>query len=471
MPVKTQNGPSSQNPSPDKPGAFKSLWYSGLHTLGTNLIATPLLVVCGIILARSLGPSGKGSYDLVIATTTLLEVLLDFSLPIGVVYVIARGDAAPGPLAQRLMLLAPCQGLAAAVLLFIVQHTAYSTALLPPHMEGQAIMAIAISLTFTVMSAYWRAILMGLQEIIKVNRLDLINRVLFFGMLVTAIGVSAIRQSRASAVVFIWIHVASLVLTSLILLHALYPALSQGKTGIRRTGLRELTAFALPCYLANFSQFLNYRLDVFMVSFFVGIEGVGLYALAVNLAQVIWLISQAAARVLLPKIAASQEAASENAAGTAQITRFTLWVSFALALVLSLCAHFMLPLIYGLAFRRSIIPFLWLLPGVVAFGMVNVLSSYIAGIGQPRVNFLISLAGLLVTLSLDLLLIPRFGITGAAIASTVSYSTSAALTTGFFTREAGINLRHILLITPEDVGLAVSIFHALRRRVRFKAAD
>jgi O-antigen/teichoic acid export membrane protein len=422
------------------------------------------MVVGGIILARTLGPAGKGSYDLVIATTALLEVLLDFSLAAGVIYVVAKGEAAPGSLALRLMLIAPCQGLVAAVLLFFLQHTSYFAALLPPHMGGQAIAAVAISLAFTELAAFWRAILFGLQEIIKVNRLELISRSLFLLMLVATIGITAALRHRASAVIFVWVHVALLILTSLMFLYSLFPFLSRGKTGFR-----ELIKFAFPCYLANFSQFLNFRLDVFMVSYFIGVEGVGLYTIAVNLAQVIWLIPQSAAKVLMPKVAASQGAASENAISTAQITRITLWVSLAVAFSLAIFARFMLPLVYGEAFRRSVAPFLWLLPGIVIFSTVNVLTSYIAGIGKPQVNLLISLAGLFFTITLDFLLIPRCNIIGAAMASTVSYSISAAVTIWFFRRQSGIGLQDILLITSEDRDAVISLLRDVCHRAHFKA--
>lgn len=445
-----------------QPESRTSLWYSGLHTLGTSLITTPLMIAGSILIARSLGPEGKGSYDLVLATTMLLIMALEFSLPSGVTYVVAKGEAAPGSLALRLLLIAPCQGLAAALLLFFLQHTSYSAVLLPPHMGGQVIVIIAISIIFMELSGFWRAMLIGLQEIIKANYLDLISRSLFLLMLVAAIGILFASGHQVSALMFIWVHVASIILTSFILLYFLRPFLSYGKPAFR-----ELASFAFPCYLANFSQFLNYRLDVFMVSFFVGVEGVGLYTLAVNLAQLIWLISQSAAQVLLPKVAASQRDA-ENAASTARITRMTFWVSLVLALFLAIFAHLMLPIIYGNAFRRSLAPFLWLLPGIVAFSTVHVLTSYIAGIGKPRVNLLISLVGLFFTIALDFTLIPHFNIIGAAMASTVSYSISAAITIWFFRRQSGIHLRDILLITFEDRKLLTLWLRSISDRVRFR---
>jgi O-antigen/teichoic acid export membrane protein len=207
-----------------------------------------------------------------------------------------------------------------------------------------------------------------------------------------------------------------------------------------------------------------------MVSFFIGVEGVGLYTLAVNLAQLIWLISQSAATVLLPRIAASPESALENAARTAQITRLILWISLVLALALLLGAHLIVPLMYGKAFSRSIAPLLWLLPGIVAFSTVNVLASYLAGIGQPRINLFVALIGLSFTITLDFLLIPRFNITGAAIASSVSYSMSAVLTIWFFQQQSGRCLRDILLVTSEDISLAISLWRGIYQRLRLQKA-
>ena len=46
---------------------------------------------------------------------------------------------------------------------------------------------------------------------------------------------------------------------------------------------------------------------------------------------------------------------------------------------------------------------LWLLPGIVLFSIANVLAAYIAGIGKPRLNLLVSGVSLIVTITLDLL--------------------------------------------------------------------
>jgi O-antigen/teichoic acid export membrane protein len=188
--------------------------------------------------------------------------------------------------------------------------------------------------------------------------------------------------------------------------------------------------------------------------------------LAVALAQTLWLFSTAAATVLLPRIAARQASHFENAAQTARVTRLALWVSVATASLLALVAEPLITLIYGQAFSGSLAPLFWLLPGIVIFSAANVLASYLAGIGKPRLNFLVSLAGLFVTVVLNLLLIPRLNIVGAAISSTASYTTGTALIIWFFKRESGVRWRHVLLPMAGDATVIFSQLRSILRRPR-----
>jgi O-antigen/teichoic acid export membrane protein len=155
-------------------------------------------------------------------------------------------------------------------------------------------------------------------------------------------------------------------------------------------------------------------------------------------------------------VASRQELAAQNAALSAQATRLSLGISVIVGVFLSMFAGFALPLIYGEAFRYSIAPLLVLMPGVVAIGPAFVLASYIAGIGKPQINLFVALTGLFFTGALDLLLIPRLNILGAALASSISYSIIAFLTVLYFNRQSKILIRDIFLVTPKEIRLAIS---------------
>jgi O-antigen/teichoic acid export membrane protein len=208
--------------------------------------------------------------------------------------------------------------------------------------------------------------------------------------------------------------------------------------------------YSLRAHIANVAQFVNYSADLFFVSYFVGLSGVGFYALAVNVAQVVWLISWAAATVVFPHVASHETGAEEAATNSARATRITAGGSIGAALVLGILANPVIRIVFGARFEPAVSAVYWLLPGIVALALARVLASYFAGVGRPDINAALSGLGLLLTLPLDLLLIPTLGINGAAMASSVSYMAIAAGTLTLFCRRTRMPIRAVVLPTLGD---------------------
>jgi O-antigen/teichoic acid export membrane protein len=86
----------------------------------------------------------------------------------------------------------------------------------------------------------------------------------------------------------------------------------------------------------------------------------------------------------------------------------------------------LLPMIYGHAFNSAVIPTYLLLAGLVGEGVAGVVSAYLYGVGRPGANSLGLGVAVIVTVVLDVLLIPHFHAVGAAFASSAAYLTSSA---------------------------------------------
>jgi O-antigen/teichoic acid export membrane protein len=432
-----------------------------LHSLGTNLILLPLNILGSIIIARSIGPGEKGNLDLIVATATLLVMVLSFSLQAGATFIVARGGVNMRLLALKLLMFAVLQGLGASVLLAGLRILGRSSLLIPDKIGNWVIAGVAVFVCCEMLGNYLRAMLNGKQQIVKVNKAELVGRfsqVVFLFMMAGALYATGKRVFVAA---LFGLSIGVTILIDLLLIKSLYPYLRQS---IGTSSVVPLITFAIPAYFANLTQFLNYRLDVFIVGHFAGSASVGRYTLAVSLAQLLWLLSNAAASVLLPKIAADNS--PENAQHTARVTRLTLMASLASGIALAVFANYALPLLYGEAFRPSVAALLYLLPGVVVFSIANVLASYLAGIGKPQLNLLVSFSSLFFTVTLDLILIPKMDFLGAALTSTVSYSWAAFLITWLFVRETKLPVRNLLLPTMDDVRLLGSIFEPFLRHVR-----
>jgi O-antigen/teichoic acid export membrane protein len=445
--------------------SHRANWTFGLpkslHALGVNLVLLPFGIATSAIIARSVGPTGKGTLDLIVATSALLAMFLSLSLPQGITYVVAQGKLAASVAASQVFLISVLQAVLALAAVGLLRWTGYLQIFLPdPHMWiiGSVVLYVWVEL----LNKFWSAILAGQQRIATVNNAELVGRLVqFFSIFLLAGGLYVAGRHLSVGLLFL-VTLSASILINLFLVTSFdfWPQRSRNLSG-----LKAATAFALPCYAANTAQFLNYKLDVFVVGFFAGTAAVGRYTLAVSLAQLLWLMSNSVASALLPKVAASGDARG-SIQHTMRVTRLSLWATATCGIALALMATQAIPLLYGDAFRASILALLWLLPGIVVFSIANVLAAYMAGIGKPGLNLWVSAVSLVVTVTLDFVLIPKLGIVGASIASTVSYSVSALMLTVFFVRETGASVRQLLLPAAEDRGVAIELAQPLLRRFR-----
>jgi O-antigen/teichoic acid export membrane protein len=432
-----------------------SLGRAGISTVVVSLLAVAIGFVSNVILARGLGPAGKGSYDLAVVAAALVAMVIGLSLPGGITLAVARGLASPRPLLRLLMGFAALQVAVAYGILWLVSLTPLSSAMLPPN-AGPAVIALMAVLTGATNGAtYVRAALIGLQRIVAANLRDLWGRAAALAMLIGVVVLSGQLHVSLTPGLALGVTVAGSLLALLFMLQAIMRLRlpRRAESGIRRVG-----RFAAPLYAGNLVQFLNYRLDVFLVAAFVGVREVGLYALAVTLGQLTWIVSNSLATVLMPRVAASSQ--DDAAREAARLTRIALAIAAAGGLALAVIATPFIDVVYGAAYHGAVAPLLVLLPGVVVFSAVNVLAAYIAGLGHLRVNVVISLIGLTATLTLDLLLIPRVGAVGAAFASTVSYSMSAIVTLLWARRLSGLPVHTFVFVRRADVALVLA---AVRR--------
>jgi O-antigen/teichoic acid export membrane protein len=192
-----------------------------------------------------------------------------------------------------------------------------------------------------------------------------------------------------------------------------------------RESLLPTLSFALRGQFGLVASFFNYRLDVFIVNYFLEATQLGYYALGVVIAEALWQIPSAAALALFPRTARTLEQGATEF--TCLIMRQIAIIATAGAIVIGVGTSLFLPLVFGERFRPSIMVVCLLLPGTLALCLGRVAASDLSGRGKSGYSSVFSITALVVTIGLDLLLIPRLGIRGAALASSAAYFTNTAL--------------------------------------------
>jgi len=213
---------------------------------------------------------------------------------------------------------------------------------------------------------------------------------------------------------------------------------------------RQVMGYGLRAHVSNIIAFLNYRADMFLLNLFTGAAAVGVYSVAVGLAERMWIVSSSVSTVMLPRIASLDGEETKRRQLTPLIARHVFWFSLAMGVVTWALARWGIVLLYSDAYLESATALRLLLPGIVALSFSKIMANDIAGRGRPEINSRQSAIAFGVNIIANLILIPRLGVGGAALATTISYSLLTVLKLVVYTRIAQVPWTDVLLLNRED---------------------
>jgi O-antigen/teichoic acid export membrane protein len=133
----------------------------------------------------------------------------------------------------------------------------------------------------------------------------------------------------------------------------------------------------------------------------------------------LWQIPQAVAVALAPRTARTIDEGGEQF--TCFVTRQVFLLACTMAGIMALTSALVIPFIFGARFQPSVPVIWWILPGTSAFAVAKVMAADLTARGKPEYNSMIAIASAALTVLLDFALIPRMGIRGAALASSITY--------------------------------------------------
>lgn len=202
-------------------------------------------------------------------------------------------------------------------------------------------------------------------------------------------------------------------------------------------------------YLGAVFAFLHYRVDQVMIRHMLGVGELGIYTVSVNIAELLFLIPASVTTALTGRLFNTADDGSGKRV-TALTVKLTLYVCVGLALI-GIPASLLIPLLYGKAFATAVSSTMILLGGVVLASVAKVSAPWYFTTGRPGAHLLITFVTLLINGGLNYLLIPRMGISGAALASSVSYALYGSYYMFLFIRKEGFTLAEIMLLTRRDI--------------------
>jgi O-antigen/teichoic acid export membrane protein len=176
---------------------------------------------------------------------------------------------------------------------------------------------------------------------------------------------------------------------------------------------------------------------------------VGYYIVAQTVAELVLMLAQEfrwTSMVLVTKY----EGDVRQAATTADAIRHYGILAVVVAVGDAVFGSLLIVLAYGKSYTSAIVPMLILLPGIWFLGMGIVVQGDLSGRGRPGLSSALAGVAAVVSVALDFLLIPPFGVIGAAVASVCSYATFGVLSIIALKRLSGISVRELLVPKHED---------------------
>lgn len=393
-------------------------------------------IFTGIVVARALGPEGKGiaSYA---ALVMALFTTFGGGLQAGIMFECGRNGRSQELAYGAALRLLGLTMLPIAAVLFAIgiadpRHSAFAY--------------VACAIPFAVYCQIANGIFLLRNDI----RTTVIQATIpTFGVALFTIPALTVFHGGLTAVLAIWaIMFAASGCYAMFRLNTYLPALSLASS---MELIREQGLFSLKSGSTSLASFLNLRVDVFVVSIMLDARTLGIYTLAVATGELMWQVSRPLIWATNGRVAAAERTSA--VALTATVTRNIFAVEAAIGVVIFLLAPLAVELVYGPAYAESGTIVRWLLPGLVLYAAQAPLAYFImVKEGKPTALLAIQVVCAVLCATISALTIHRLNIFGAALATTVTYGVSAVASGVLFARYTGLPAGTFLVLRREDFG-------------------
>lgn len=193
---------------------------------------------------------------------------------------------------------------------------------------------------------------------------------------------------------------------------------------------RTLLAFGIKMSATNWTSTVLYQVDVILLAYFTRSSVlVAYYSIATLLGRILWIVPGSLSVVAYPAISGyAKEGAQSRIAGlVSRGLRFSAGFVGMGVLVIVYFGPEILRTLFGSAALPAYAPLAILLIGMAPLGGTKSLASGISSVGRPDIGLKIALAGLSISVTLNVLLIPVLGLPGAALATAIAYATTSIL--------------------------------------------
>lgn len=406
-----------------------------VETFVTRVTLQVVAIGGAIVIARTLGASGKGIFTFATSILAMLQ-MANAGQSAAIAWQYTKRARSPAALLKTMLSVLSIFALPIAAGLLL-------TGVLVP---GQAsLIAVAIAVPFALFTQSSTGFFLADSNVRTVNVQQMLT-----SALPVLVYVPLLLLWHASIWVLFVVWVSGFIAA------ASFTAWALRGYRTRRDGdddapiLREQLHYGGLVSLNSTMAFLNFRIDVFLIMFMLGHSALGIYSIGIGIGELLWQLSRPIATAAFGRVARGTE--SEAAEVTAACMRHSFALVVLGAIAVFFLAPVLVPIVYGPAFAQAGTVARLLLPGIVAYSMMPTLANFFSQqLGQPRLPLVFSSTSTVVCAIATVLMLPHFGIAGGAIATSLSYTVAFIAATTYFVRRTRIRPLRLFTFTRADL--------------------
>jgi len=381
-----------------------------METYATRIFLMGIALVTTVVVARLLGPQGRGYYAVAAAIGALGVQFGTLGLHTSNAYFVAKQPQSLAFLTGNALVVSFGFGGLIALLLAVIFAVF-------PHLlsiRGAILLLALLWIPFGVAYTLLQNLMLGVQDIRGYNVAEISTKVLPLVL----IGLFVLLR-HVGVAKFFFTTVVALVVTCLWVMRRLQQRVS-GRPQVSAAVFRDSIRYAVKAYLAASFCFLVLRADLLMVQHMLGPEQAGYYSIASTMADYASVLATVIGTILFPKLSALTDLGAKLDL-TKKATAGTTLILLPFLLVASLLARPAVRLLFGSAFLPASLSFVLLMPGMLFLGIHMVAVQLLNSIGYPKSVVIIWGLCSLFNVMVNLWAIPHYGIAGASVVSSISY--------------------------------------------------
>ena len=419
----------------------KNFTQSVISTLFTKFILIFLKMGVGILTARFLGPAGRGLFYTSVQAPGLINTVGTLSIGEGLIYHIGKGKIKSDQIFGTVFMMVLGFTLVLSIIFYFLisllnQHFFYQ-------LPDKVIPLLFFLIPATMTEYFSASALRGLKVFSIVNKLTIVTRTNIFIFILISLTFWSADLYRT-----IFAYAIALTLNALLYFIVLFYQ-SKFRFSISSNELNNVIRYSAKVHIGSLLTEVEYRLDIFILLFFLNATAVGIYSIGVTIAQILWYVSNSVNTVLFPYLTSTSKKNVDFF--TVRVLKYNFFINIFILFGLIIIGFPLVNLLYGTMFSEAYFVFLVLSPGLLSDTIARSLAAWLKGTNRTLTLSKISSVSLVVNILFCIILIPYWGVYGAAISSVISYTLRAVLLIKIFCKISKTPLCHFFTFSEGEL--------------------